>query len=111
MISQYIAYQYQLNYIASKVQYFRLANFCTLTIKHKATSFSVRLRELFTSFLGPIMPGLNHNVIAGMFWMQHTRPYIDWDTSVIRLARNGVGSQMYQAKMHKLLKDTVFFPH
>lgn len=108
MISQRLADQYHLNRIAIKVRLVRLANSHTLTITHEATTFSVRLGELHASFAGPIMPGLNHDVIAMLDWMGHNRPYIDWDTSVITLARNGVGFQLYPAEMHKLLKDTVF---
>lgn len=40
--------------------------------------------------------------------MRHNRPYINWDTSMITLVRNGVGFQLYPAEVHKLLKDTVF---
>ncbi|KAJ9089581.1 hypothetical protein DSO57_1011420 [Entomophthora muscae] len=57
---------------------------------------------------GPIMAGLSHNVISGLDWLQHNCPYIDWDTSVITLNRNGVGFQIYPIKMSKLLHDNVF---
>lgn len=55
------------------------------------------------------MSVLDHDVIVGMDWMHHKCPYIDWDTSVITLARKGVGVQLYPAKMHKMIKNTVFF--
>lgn len=87
MISQSFVVHYQLNYIASKVQSVRLADSCILAIIDKATFFSVQLRKLQVSFLGSIMPEINHDLIAGMKWMRHRRPYIDWDTSVIILAR------------------------
>ena len=54
------------------------------------------------------MSNLSHDVIAGMDWLWHNRPYIDWDTLVITLKRNGVSFQVYPAKMNCLLQATVF---
>lgn len=54
------------------------------------------------------MPSINHQVILDMVLMRHNFPCINWDTLVITLAQNVVGSQPYPAEMQRLLQYTVF---
>ncbi|KAJ9089307.1 hypothetical protein DSO57_1014261 [Entomophthora muscae] len=70
--------------------------------------FFVRMGNIQVKLSGPIMVGLSHNIIAGLDWLCHNCPYIDWDTSVITLNRNEVGFQIYPVEMSKLLHNTVF---
>ncbi|KAJ9086990.1 hypothetical protein DSO57_1037700 [Entomophthora muscae] len=79
-----------------------------MAITHETVPFSVRMGKVQVKLSGPIMAGLSHNVIAGLDWLCHNRPYINWNISVITLNRNEVGFWIYPVKMRKLLHDTVF---
>ncbi|KAJ9057037.1 hypothetical protein DSO57_1026261 [Entomophthora muscae] len=98
----------QLDQVPRRFKAVQVADSQRMAITHETVPFSVRMGNIQVKLSGPIMAGLRHNVIAGLDWLCYNQPYIDWDTSVITLNRNGVGFQIYPVEMSKLLHNTVF---
>ncbi|KAJ9059572.1 hypothetical protein DSO57_1001112 [Entomophthora muscae] len=101
MVDQVFADSQQLDRVPSIFKAVRVADSRRIAITHKMVPFSVRMGNIQVKLSRPIIAGLSHNVIAGLNWLQHNRPYINWDTSDITLNRNGVGFQIYPMEMNK----------
>ncbi|KAJ9081230.1 hypothetical protein DSO57_1016912 [Entomophthora muscae] len=103
MVGQVFAEYQKLDQVPSRFKAVQVADSCRVAITHETVPFFVRMGNIQVKFFGPIMVGLSHDVIAGLDWLCHNFPYIDWDTSVITLNRNGVGFQIYPVEMIEVI--------
>ncbi|KAJ9069498.1 hypothetical protein DSO57_1017975 [Entomophthora muscae] len=105
MVNQELSDSQQLDLVPSQFKALQVANSRRVAITYETVPFSVIMGNIQVKLSGPIMAGLIQNVIAGLNWLWHNCPYINWDTSVITFNRNEVGFQIYPIKMSKLLYD------
>ena len=57
---------------------------------------------------GIVCPYLNVNIIAGLNWLRQLKPVIDWESSVLTVARNGVNIKIYPDSSDYRMKDFIF---
>ena len=85
-----------------------LADQTLVPITRESLPFSIRLGNISTTISGPVCPRLSHQVIAGLDWLRHIKPHIDWDTSILNIKRNGVNFHVYPNEVTRAFKDCIF---
>ena len=92
----------------SKINHLILADSSKVTVKTETSTINIRLGHLDCKIKGIVCPNLNVNIIAGLNWLRQLKPVIDWESSVLTVARNGVNYKIYPDSSDYRMKDFIF---
>ena len=85
-----------------------LADSLKVTVKTETSTINIRLGHLDCKIKGIVCPNLNVNIIAGLNWLRQLKPVIDWESSVLTVARNGVNYKFNPDSSDHRMKDFIF---
>ena len=92
----------------SKTNHLILADSSKFTVKTETLTINIRLGHLDCKIKGIVCPNLNVNIIAGLNWLRQLKPVIDWESSVLTVAKNGLNYKIYPDSSDYRMKDFIF---
>ena len=96
IFSSNFIFRHNLPTFPSKINHLVLADSLKVTVKTETSTINIRLGHLDCKIKGIVCPNLNVNIIAGLNWLRQLKPVIDWESSVLTVARNSVNHKTIQ---------------
>ena len=85
-----------------------LADNSKVAVKTETLTIDIRLGHLDRQIVGIVFQNLNVDIIAGLNWLRQHKPVIDWESSVLTVARNSVNYKVYPGSSDHKMKEFIF---